>query len=106
MTGRVSYTTNEFALIRSILQATLKTKLSPGCFPNTTKFALITISGAPRIVKHYFKKNVTGLQVLYGIYLAGFENKNCDLFNQKKAKTTVLIGPKSLKTLQRRKMEG
>ena len=47
----------------------------PGCFPNVTKFALITISGAPRIVKHYFKKNVTGLQVLYGIYLAGFENK-------------------------------
>ena len=106
MTGRVSYTTNEFAFFGSILQATLKTKLFPGCFPNATKFVLITISGAPRIVKHYFKENVTGLQVLYGIYLAGFENKNCDLFNQKKAKTTVLIGPKSLKTLQRRKMEG
>ena len=77
-------------------------------FPNATKFALITISGAPRIVKHYFKKNVTGLQVLYGIYLAGFENKNCDLFNhgQKKAKTRVLIGPKSIQTLQRRKIEG
>ena len=76
MTGRVSYTTNEFAFFfRSIFQATLKTKLFPGCFPNVTKFALITISGAPRIVKNYFKKNVTGLQVLYGIYLAGFENK-------------------------------
>ena len=90
---------------RSILQATLKTKLFPGCFPNATKFALNTISGATRIVKYYFKKNVTGLLVLYDIYLAGFENKNCDLFNhgQKKAKTRVLIGPKSI---QRRKIEG
>ena len=75
MPGRVSYTTNEFALFRSILQATLKIKLFPGCFPNATKFALNTISGATRIVKYYFKKNVTGLLVLYDIYLAGFENK-------------------------------
>ena len=75
MTGRVFYTTNEFAFFRSILQATLKTKLLPGCFPNATKFALITISGAPRIVKNYFEMNVTRLQVLYGIYLAGVENK-------------------------------
>ena len=63
---------------RSILQATLKT--FPGCFPNETKFALITISGAPRIVKHYFKKNVTGLQVLYGIYLTGFDNQKTVLY--------------------------
>ena len=50
------------------------------CFPNATKFALNTISGATRIVKYYFKKNVTGLLVLYGIYLAGFENKKTVIY--------------------------
>ena len=65
---------------RSIVRATLKTKLFPGCFPNAAKVALNTISGAPSIVKHYFKKNFTGLHVLYSIYVAGFENKKTVIY--------------------------
>ena len=65
--GRVSYTTNEFAFFGSILQATLKTKLFPGCFPNATKFVLITISGAPRIVNTILKRMSPGYRS-YTVY--------------------------------------